>query len=65
VWLDGHRVYSGRDEDPLFDLGSLNVDQIDGMEYYAGAASVPLRYAGYNTTCGVLVIWTRRYKKQL
>lgn len=34
--------------------------QVSGMEVYKGASSVPPQYAGNNTTCGVLVIWTWR-----
>ncbi|MEX2153152.1 MAG: carboxypeptidase regulatory-like domain-containing protein [Gemmatimonadaceae bacterium] len=60
VWVDNLRVYSGRQEEPLFNLGSITPSLIEAMEYYATPAQTPARYANLNTVCGVLVIWTRR-----
>ena len=62
VYVDGFQVYgrlSGGDE-PLFDLSSMSPAQIESVEYYSGPAQTPMKYSGMNSTCGVLVIWTRR-----
>ena len=60
VWLDNTRVYSGREEEPLFNINSITPDQIEAIEYYASPAQTPARYAALNGVCGVLVIWRRR-----
>ncbi|HEY9228147.1 MAG TPA: carboxypeptidase regulatory-like domain-containing protein, partial [Gemmatimonadaceae bacterium] len=60
VWLNGVKVYGGRDQEPLFNLNSIGVEQIDAMEYYAGPSSTPPRYSDLDATCGTVVIWTRR-----
>jgi hypothetical protein len=59
VYLDNLEVYSGRDEEPLFDVNSIPPSQIEGIEYYATPAQTPSQYTRLNSTCGVLVIWTR------
>jgi hypothetical protein len=47
--------------EPPFNINSLNVDQIETIEYYAGATQLPARYQGPGAdACGVLVIRTRR-----
>ena len=40
------------------DLNKLRVDQLGGVEYYAGAA-VPIQYNRTGSTCGVLLLWSR------
>lgn len=59
VWLDGVQVYFARDREPLFDLGSLQIADLAGIEYYAGAAELPERYTGNKSACGVVSIWTK------
>ena len=61
VVLDGFRVYAPRrPDDPLFDINSIRVDQIETIEYYVGATQLPGRYQGPGAdACGVLVIRTR------
>jgi hypothetical protein len=46
--------------DPLFDINSIAPEQIEAIEYYSGAAEVPLKYSNTNSDCGVIVIHTRR-----
>lgn len=58
VYINGALTY-GRPGDPLVDLNSFATDQIDAVEYYASDAQTPLEYAGMNSGCGVLLIWTR------
>lgn len=60
VFLDGFQVYHGRDGEALFDVNSIPVEMIEGIEYYAGPAETPTRYSSLDMSCGVLVIWTRR-----
>lgn len=60
VYLDRMLVYSARDEEPLFDVNSIAPAQIEAIEYYSGPAETPPEYSRLESTCGVLVIWTRR-----
>jgi len=62
VYLDGIKL--GPDpqhvdaDDPPPDLNSLSVSDLAGVEFYAGAASVPMQYHNDNP-CGTLLLWTR------
>jgi len=60
VYLDRMPVYQGRDGEPLFDVNSVPPSQIEAIEYYATPAQTPAQYSRLNSSCGVLVIWTRR-----
>ena len=60
VYINGAAAYRGLPNDAPFDINSFSPDAIEAIEYYAGAAEVPPRYAGSNVECGVLVIHTRR-----
>ncbi len=60
VYIDGRIVYGGGDREPLFNANSLNADDIEVMEYYAGPGQTPAQYSNLGAVCGVLVIWTRR-----
>ncbi len=60
VWLDNRLVNSGLPTEP-FDVNSIAADQIEAVEWYASAAQTPSRYAKLNSSCGVLVIHTRRF----
>lgn len=41
------------------DLSSVRVETLAGVEYYVGAARVPIMYERGESSCGVLVLWTR------
>jgi len=62
VYLDGIKL--GADpqrvdaDNPPPDLNSLAVSDLAGVEFYAGAASVPMQYHNDNP-CGTLLLWTR------
>jgi hypothetical protein len=43
-----------------FDLSSLRVENLAGVEYYVGGATVPVEFMKGNSSCGVLVVWTRQ-----
>ncbi len=60
IILDNHILYFGRDGEALFDLRSIRANQLEAVEYYAGPSQMPAQYAGLDTNCGVLVMWTRR-----
>jgi hypothetical protein len=58
VWLDGIQVHRGGSEPAgIDDLLSLNA--IAGIEVFQGNSGVPVRYGGLDTTCGVILLWTR------
>lgn len=59
VYLDRMLMY-GRRGDPPFDVNSVPPEEIEAIEYYASAAVTPMEYSTLNSTCGVIVIWTRR-----
>ena len=60
VYLDGTQVYSAASRGaPLFDLGSLDPSQVQGIEVFNGASQVPTQYNKTSGGCGVMLIWTR------
>jgi CarboxypepD_reg-like domain len=65
VYLDDHLVFRGQKIggtwEPLFDINSIPVSQIEAIEYFASAAEMPAKYLTLNSQCGVLVIHTIRY----
>ena len=42
-----------------FDINSIKPEEMAGVEYYAGGASMPIAYNGTRGACGLVVIWTR------
>lgn len=65
IYLDAQVVFGNRqlgsNLEPLFDINSIPVSEIEAIEYYASPAETPARYNTLNATCGVLVIHTLRY----
>jgi hypothetical protein len=60
VYVDGVLQNSGIPTPP-YDLKEIPVDRAEAIEYYAGGAETPARYAqGASSPCGVIVIWTRQ-----
>jgi hypothetical protein len=72
VVLDGVMVFHGDPGSPkgaaegmnsppqsLFDINSIPTRDIAGIEYYAGAATMPIKYNSMRNTCGLIVVWTR------
>jgi len=43
-----------------WDINQIPPDQVEAIEYYASAAQTPMRYSRMASSCGVVVIWTRR-----
>ena len=62
VYLDRTLLYSGRADEPLFDLNSISPDRIEAIEFYPSEMMVPVQYMSHNTKCGVIVIHSRRSK---
>jgi hypothetical protein len=60
VYLDKLIVQTGKPTDPLFDLRTLQPDDIEAIQWYASALQVPAEYNSRESKCGVLVIHTRR-----
>jgi iron complex outermembrane receptor protein len=58
VYLDGVQLASGEPTD-LFDVNSLQLSAIEGIEVYASASQVPAKYNKTGRGCGVMLIWTR------
>jgi hypothetical protein len=59
VFLDGVPSYSGHTEE-LFNLNALSADEVAGVEFYSGSATLPREFSAPRGTCGALVIWTKR-----
>jgi hypothetical protein len=67
VYLDNMRMYAGRpaasQTEPLFDINSIPVAEIEAIEYYASVSQLPAKYLTPGSVCGVLVIHTLRYHR--
>ncbi len=59
VYVDNVLMNNGRPTEP-FDVSTVAVDEIAGVEFFPTPASTPSRYSMLNTVCGVMLIWTRR-----
>jgi hypothetical protein len=59
IYLDGVLMNPTKPAEP-WDINSISPAQIEGIEWYAGPSSTPLKYSRLNSGCGVLVIHTRR-----
>lgn len=63
VILNGMTMYNGSPYQEKFDINSLYVDNVIGVEYYT-VATTPLRYNATSgpqggTSCGTVIIWTK------
>jgi hypothetical protein len=59
VYLDGILMTPGKPTIP-FDIASIPVSMVESVEYYAGGATIPMRYQGKGAECGLMIIHTRR-----
>ncbi len=59
VVLDGQVISSGGDEPAALDR-MLDPAAIAGVEVFSTASGVPVQYGGVGSSCGVILIWTRR-----
>jgi hypothetical protein len=60
VYVDGVQVNQPEDREPLRELKMIHSMDIQAVEVYRGAASVPPEFAGPDAMCGALIIWTKR-----
>jgi len=62
VFMDGTLTFDGsprlRDLEGV-DVSHLRTQDFSGIEYYSSAAGLPAQYAGQNTDCGTLLLWSR------
>lgn len=59
VYLDGIRIYVSTPGISPPNLDQFAINEIAGIEYYAGAAQTPVELNAPGSACGTLVIWTR------
>lgn len=59
VFLDGSPATAGE-----FDLESIDLGMVEGIEVYSGSATVPAEFAGPRNLdrCGVVAIWSRPFR---
>lgn len=60
VFVDGIQVNEPEDREPIEELTFLSGVDIQAVEVYRGAATVPPEFSGPDAMCGALVIWTKR-----
>lgn len=58
IYLNGILIAFGQSPD-RFDLETLRADDIEAVEIYSGPASIPARFGGAHSACGVIAFWTR------
>lgn len=63
VYVDGQRyskpTVGGIGHDPV-DMSAFMSAELEAVEVYKGAASVPAMFGGGDAACGAVVVWTRR-----
>jgi hypothetical protein len=62
VFVDGAPIYAPGDGSGLMpppNFTRMQTDEYAGIEFYAGGATIPSRFAGPGAECGVLLLWTR------
>lgn len=60
LFIDGVQVNQPELQQPLDELQLINGMDVEAVEVYRGAASVPPEFAGPDAMCGAIVVWTRR-----
>ena len=59
VYLDGIRMHGGGRE-PAYINDIIDPIAVAGVEMYRGTAGIPPQYWGTGSSCGVVLIWSRR-----
>jgi hypothetical protein len=59
IYLDAKPIYLGREGEPVPNINELLTSQLEAIEWYAGPAETPAKYASLNSGCGVLVLHSR------
>ncbi len=73
IWVDGAKVRAGGQPrvqrlssrgPPLYTQPQLSEvvqpGQVQAIEFYDGPAGMPIQYGGSDTSCGLVLVWTRR-----
>jgi hypothetical protein len=60
MYIDGAFVSGPRRSVSSFNLEDLPAGDIEAIEVYPGAASVPPQYTGGNSPCGLILFWTAK-----
>lgn len=48
---------------PPYDLREISPGEIEAVEYYGSAAEMPVEYRGLSSSCGLVILHTRRTKR--
>ena len=62
MYIDGMLVFDGSPQQRNaqgIELSTFKPNDLSGIEYYAGPAGLPARFAGMNSDCGTLLFWSR------
>ncbi|MEZ4457151.1 MAG: carboxypeptidase regulatory-like domain-containing protein [Gemmatimonadales bacterium] len=59
VFVDGMNIWNARLSEPPPDLNEFRVDDLEGIEVYAGPAQLPAQYHLSGADCGAVLIWHR------
>jgi len=59
LYLDGNRMFARNAQEQADALEAIPTDNIEAVEGYQGAATIPAEYNVTGSVCGVLLIWTR------
>ncbi len=59
VYLDGALLNASSPAEPV-NVNEFFIGSVEAIEFYSGPAQTPNKYSRLNSTCGVLVIHTRR-----
>jgi hypothetical protein len=60
IYVDGIKVHSPGTGKPQWIWSEIVSMDVEAIEVYKGAATVPPEYAGSDAACGAIVIWTKR-----
>jgi Carboxypeptidase regulatory-like domain len=59
IWLDGAPIWRPGIPDPP-DVDQFTVAGIEAIEVYNGPSQTPIQYLGTGSSCGAVLLWTRR-----
>ena len=59
LYVDGNRMFFRNAREQADALEAIPTDNIEAVEGYQGAASIPAEYNLTGSACGVLLVWTR------